>query len=156
MNLLLFKLGTSCHSWKKRDPLRHLPTPAIVEALADQRSCIWTKIEYYTNPRIPTAIKTMDVKIYSHHFLPLGFNHRNWGKNGISMVVEAQGKVLCVYQAWQVIKKNIKSMQVVSITFLKKILVARIVDIACGEANLWLLNRMNIKMYQQILKVFKS
>ena len=33
---------------------------------------------------------------------------------------------------------------------------ARIVDIACGEANLWLLNRMNIKMHQQILKVFKS
>lgn len=32
---------------KNRDPFRHLPTPAIVEALADQRSCIWTKIEYY-------------------------------------------------------------------------------------------------------------
>ena len=28
---------------------------------------------------------------YNHHWLPKGFNHRNWGKSIILMVVEAQG-----------------------------------------------------------------
>ena len=46
-------------------------------------------------PGIPTTIKRMDVNIINHHCYPLlnpkGFNHRNWGKTIILMVVEAQG-----------------------------------------------------------------